>query len=279
MKTQATLAMTSITSANNPLIKMLKRLAQSGSAYKDAGEIWLEGEHLCDAYLLSLTRSLPNQAAMPALQTAVLSESAKTYWTRRLEAMLAQGLLAKAFAVVVLPDALLAQISSLPSASGLGLVLKLPEQSNTIQKLAHTVVLDRLQDAGNVGSILRSSAAFGVTQVLALQGTAALWSPKVLRAGMGAHFALHLVENLTVDEIQLDVPILATQVHAGDYLHILQANKKLPHPCAWIMGHEGQGVCQALMDKASIKVNIAQSGQESLNVAAAAAVCLFASST
>ena len=62
-------------------------------------------------------------------------------------------------------------------------------------------MLDRLQDAGNVGSILRSAAAFGFTQVIALHGTAALWSAKVLRAGMGAHFALHLVENAGDDAL------------------------------------------------------------------------------
>jgi TrmH family RNA methyltransferase len=63
-----------------------------------------------------------------------------------------------------------------------------------LEPLAPSVVLDRVQDAGNVGSILRSAAAFGFRQVLALKGTAALWSPKVLRAGMGAHFGLRLVE-------------------------------------------------------------------------------------
>lgn len=58
-----------------------------------------------------------------------------------------------------------------------------------------TVILDRVQDAGNVGSILRSAGAFGFRQVVAI-GTAALWSPKVLRAGMGAHFGLHLLEGV-----------------------------------------------------------------------------------
>src|SRR5690606_35246895 len=94
------------------------------------------------------------------------------------------------------------------------------------------VVLDRVQDAGNVGSILRSAAAFGFAQVLALTGTAALWSPKVLRAGMGAHFGLKLVEGLVVDDVQaLDVPLLVTSLHEGDFLH--EAESTLPWPCAW----------------------------------------------
>jgi TrmH family RNA methyltransferase len=251
-----------ITSNSNPAVKTIKRLAQSGSGYKDAGHIWLEGAHLCDAYL----RSSINLT----LQTAVLSDSAAPLWQDRLKEFPCETLL--------MPDALFAQLSGLPSSGGLGFVLRAPSLRSVIQKSAHTVILDRIQDAGNVGSILRSASAFGVTQILALQGTSALWSSKVLRAGMGAHFALHLIEDLTADEILLDIPILATHVHRGEFLHVLQAENRLPHPSAWIMGHEGQGVCEALLDKASTKVKIQQMSEESLNVAAAAAVCLYASS-
>ena len=137
------------------------------------------------------------------------------------------------------------------------------------------MVLDRLQDAGNVGSILRSAAAMGFGQVLALKGTAALWSPKVLRAGMGAHFALHLAEGLSVDDLKaLTVSMLVTSSHRGDFLH----HAKLPWPCAWVLGHEGQGVQPALEAMAHQSVRIIQpGGEESLNVAAAAAICLHAS--
>jgi TrmH family RNA methyltransferase len=137
------------------------------------------------------------------------------------------------------------------------------------------VVLDRLQDAGNVGSILRSAAAFGFRQVLALKGTAALWSPKVLRAGMGAHFALHLVEGLSVADLAgLAVPLVGTSSHQGDWLH----QARLPWPCAWVLGHEGQGVSAELAALAGQSVRIAQpGGEESLNVAAAAAICLHTS--
>jgi TrmH family RNA methyltransferase len=136
-------------------------------------------------------------------------------------------------------------------------------------------VLDRLQDAGNVGTILRTAAAFGFTQCLALKGTAALWSGKVLRAGMGAHFALNLVE--LAGDAQLDalrVPLIATSSHAQRALQEVD----LPWPCAWVMGHEGQGVSSALEARCSLTLRIAQpGGEESLNVAAAAAVCLYES--
>lgn len=136
-------------------------------------------------------------------------------------------------------------------------------------------MLDGLQDAGNVGSILRSAAALGVRQVLALKGTAALWSPKVLRAGMGAHFGLRLVEGLTVDDLDgLALPLVATSSHASGTLPAAD----LPSPCAWVLGHEGQGVSADLMARCSLIVRIPQpGGEESLNVAAAAAICFYES--
>ncbi|MDZ4355686.1 MAG: RNA methyltransferase, partial [Variovorax sp.] len=175
---------------------------------------------------------------------------------------------------VSLPDALMAGISGLESPAGVGFVWDLPKAA-ALQAGAASVVLDRLQDAGNVGSILRSAAAMGFAQVLALKGTAALWSPKVLRAGMGAHFGLHLVEGLSVDDLSgLVVPLLVTSSHQGDFLH----KARLPWPCAWVLGHEGQGVSTALEALAAQTVRIVQpGGEESLNVAAAAAICLHAS--
>jgi TrmH family RNA methyltransferase len=126
-----------------------------------------------------------------------------------------------------------------------------------------------------VGAVIRSAAAFGFAQVVAIKGTAALWSPKVLRAGMGAHFGLNLVE--AVDEAALDalaVPLLATSSHAAHAIHQLA----LPWPCAWVMGHEGQGVSPAVMQRCQQTLRIPQpGGEESLNVAAAAAVCLYES--
>jgi TrmH family RNA methyltransferase len=173
-----------------------------------------------------------------------------------------------------LPDALFASISGLESPARMAYVLGLPAPARP-DPAAPTVVLDRVQDAGNVGSILRSSAAFGFRQVLAMKGSAALWSAKVLRAGMGAHFGLTLVEGLAEDDLEaLAVPLLATHVHAGDWLH----RAALPWPCAWVFGHEGQGVAPQIEARAAQRIRIAQpGGEESLNVAAAAAICLHAS--
>ena len=163
-----------IASRDNPLIKQLRALAHDNTAYRAEGRVWLEGDHLCRAMLA--------RGARPEL--AVFTASA---WSS-VDAVLREA----APRVVRVPDPLMASISALDSPGHMGFVWRLPA-SPAVQPQAPSVLLDRLQDAGNVGSILRSASAFGFTQVLALKGTAALWSPKVLRAGMGAHFGLHLV--------------------------------------------------------------------------------------
>jgi len=247
-----------ITSRDNPLIKELRKLSQDSTAYRKQGRIWLEGDHLCRAALA--------KGLQPAI--ALFAES---FWP---QAQAQSEWSQSAIKNIVIADALLPEISGLESPARMGFVLDLPVVPALLPGAA-SVILDRVQDAGNVGSILRSAAAFGFGQIIALKGTAALWSPKVLRAGMGAHFALRLLEG--VDPVALDeleIPMLVTSSHQGRFLH----QQKLPLPCAWVMGHEGQGVSDDLMARASLKVRIAQpGGEESLNVAAAAAICLYAS--
>lgn len=246
-----------ITSRDNGFIKDLKRLAREASAYRRLGYVWLEGDHLCRAALIRGLRA----------DTAVFSDS---YWSET-----SKEWAQTASKVVILPDALFAEISALESPAKMGFILPWQGAATQLQSGVATLVLDRVQDAGNVGAMLRSASAFGFAQVLALKGTAALWSQKVLRAGMGAHFGLHLVESASAADIaQLNVPLLATSSHQGAFIH--QAD--LPWPCAWAMGHEGQGVGPEVANQAQLWVRIAQpGGEESLNVAAAAAICLHAS--
>lgn len=252
---------THVSSRDNPLIKELRKLSDSSTAYRKQRRVWLEGDHLCRAAL--------ERGVQPVL--AVFAES---FWPLGQKIW---GL--AAIKNIVIADALLPEISGLESPARMGFVMDLPAQEPLLPGAA-SVILDRVQDAGNVGSILRSAAAFGFSQIIALKGTAALWSPKVLRAGMGAHFALRLLEGVDLEALaELQLPIVVTSSHQGHFLHQLTGEKALPMPCAWALGHEGQGVQEDLMDKASLKVRIDQpGGQESLNVAAAAAICLYASS-
>ena len=243
-------------SRDNALLKDLRRLAQDSTAYRRQGRAWLEGDHLCRAALQRGQH--PTHAVFQA-----------SYWDAVGHEWQDTG-----GKVVTVEDSLFASISGLESPGRMGFVLPLPA-APALAPDAPTVVLDGLQDAGNVGTILRSAGAFGFRQVLAMKGTAALWSPKVLRSGMGAHFGLQLLEGLQPEQLAaLQVPLLATSSHQGDYLH----RSRLPWPCAWVLGHEGQGVSTALASRAAQFVRIVQpGGEESLNVGAAAAICLHAS--
>ncbi len=246
-----------ITSRDNPLLLRLRKLAADPAAYRKLGEVWIEGEHLCSAFV--------QRGGAAAL--AVVTEEAWQVPALRL-------LAGSAASVVKIPSTLMVALSALESPAPLGFLLPWAG-AGELAIDQPSVVLDRVQDAGNVGNILRSASAFGFTQVVALKGSAALWSPKVLRAGMGAHFGLRLVES--ADEAMLAalrVPMFATSSHAGRLIH----EATLRWPCAWVMGHEGQGVSPALMQRCAEVLRIPQpGGEESLNVASAAAVCLYES--
>ncbi len=257
-----------ISSRDNPLLKDLKRLAHGNTDYRKQGRFWAEGDHLVRA---ALTRGV-----RPGL--GIFSES---FWQNPKSGPLAHTQYGSAaIKNIVIADPLYDTLSALESPARMGFVFDLPPAA-AVQVDAATVILDRVQDAGNVGAILRSASAFGFKQVVALKGTAALWSPKVLRAGMGAHWGLQLLESADLAVLdQLSLPLLVTSSHRGSFLHQMLQKKELPMPCAWALGHEGQGVCAALEVRASHHVRIAQpGGEESLNVATAAAICLHASAT
>lgn len=247
-----------ISSRDNPLLAQVRRLTRQPDAYRKQAELWLEGEHLCRAFV---------DRHGGAGARAVVSEAA---W----EVAGLRGLASRADSVAIVPPALMRDLSTLDSAAPIGFVVGWPG-TGTVQPEAPSVVLDRLQDAGNVGTILRSAAAFGFTQVIALEGTAALWSPKVLRAAMGAHFALNLVERASSAALDaLALPMLATSSHAGTAL----PSATLPWPCAWLVGHEGQGLDDGLVRRCTATLRIPQpGGEESLNAAIAASICLYES--
>ena len=146
-----------ITSRDNPLLKDLRRLATGTTDYRKQGRFWAEGDHLVRAALARGVR--PN--------IGIFSES---NWPLALSEY-AQA----ATKNVVLSDALYDTLSALESPARMGFVFDLPAAPQ-LQSGAASVVLDRVQDAGNVGAILRSASAFGFKQIIALKGTAALWS-------------------------------------------------------------------------------------------------------
>lgn len=244
-------------SKSNPVYQHLKALAQDNHAARQQNRVWLEGDHLLSAAI---------QRGYPATAGVATREGWEQFKS------LGQAVPERQ---ILLSAKLWQDISQIKSTREYAVVVDLPADV-LVDPLAPTVILDRVQDPGNVGSILRSASAFGYKQVLALTGTAALWSPKVVRSAMGAHFGLRLLESLTLAQLEgLKQVMCVTSSHDGHLLNeIVGVGAK--RPLAWIFGNEGQGVAQPLMALAERKVRIDQpGGEESLNVAAAAAICLY----
>jgi TrmH family RNA methyltransferase len=247
-----------VTSRDNASLARLRKLVRHPGEYRKLGEVLLEGEHLCRAWV---------ERGGAAATQAWVCESA---W----QAGRFLDLAGCASATVVVADRLMAEVSTLETPAPVALLVPLPAAA-AMGADAPSVVLDQLQDAGNVGSILRSASAFGFTQVIALRGTASLWSAKVLRAGMGAHFALRLIENADGESLAgLRMPMLGTSSHA----ELMLPSASLPWPCTWVFGNEGAGMSAGLQARCALQLKVPQpGGEESLNVAAAAAVCLYES--
>ncbi|CAG4892096.1 TrmH family RNA methyltransferase [Paraburkholderia saeva] len=251
--------MKAITSRDNPLYKRLKALAGSTHQQRRSAHALLEGFHLASAYL--------DVAGQP--ETCVVTEGALRHEE-------AQAIVSRIDAqrVVTLPDALFGQLSNVVHGVGILLLVEKIEAPLPDKVVETCVVLDGVQDAGNVGSILRSAAAAGVSHVFCAPGTAYAWSSKVLRSGMGAHFLLEIHEDVEAATLigRLGIPVTITDSHGA--VAIYDCDLSGPH--AWVFGNEGAGVSQAWRDAVTHRVTIPQpGGMESLNVAAAAAVCLF----
>ena len=261
-----------ISSKENPLFKEIRLLQAAGSKGQKArlarGQALLEGIHLVQTWLgdpalkilLTSEVGLQNQE----IAQAVYSHLESCPDTR----------------VYQLDSSLWDLLSDLVNAPHIAGLLDLPQSCLASSKPITTLdgdvlILDRIQDAGNVGSILRTAAAAGFNQVIALSGCAHLWSSKVLRAGMGAHQLLDLYEGWSNQQVlsAVTAPLFAARADAPNKLYDIQS--ELVHPVAWVMGSEGQGISDDLLAQSKgVSIPI-DPRVESLNVSAAAAICLF----
>lgn len=251
-----------ITSVHNEQLKHLNKLIQSAKFRREQGQTVLEGIHLLDVYLNA--GGLPNQVFVPS---------------NRLHHHEVVALLAR-----VSPDCItqvepsaLAKISSLSDAQEVMTLIDLPP-SQVLPTQEDCVVLENVQDVGNIGTILRSVAASGVDTVILSKGCADVWSPKVLRAGMGAHFLLTIHErvDLLAWRGQYRSPVLVTALSEQNPYSLYDANLNLRQANAWVFGNEGAGVSVEILAQADATVKIPMlRNTESLNVAMAATVCLF----
>ena len=245
-----------IQSRDNAFFKSIKRLAESGRERRKTGQTLLDGVHLVESY----------EAVFGPVETLIVAESA-----------LAGGEVAgfvEARETVVLADSLMRDLGLVDTPSGLLAVISTPRPNPTVNRKKDAILIDGVQDPGNVGTLLRTAAAAGIEQALLSPGCASVWSPKVLRAGQGAHFALAIHEDVDLADFMTGYEG-TTAVTCLDGATSLYA-AKLDGPIAWVFGAEGQGVRPELIAVARLRIRIPMPGAvESLNVAEAAAICLF----
>jgi len=250
-----------IQSSHNPSWRRLLRLAQGRGQAKDgARQVLLEGIHLCQEWLRH--RGKPELAVFDEQRLAQHAE------LQALQQMLGDT------PALACPPPLIKKLSQVPAPQGVFFCVNIAPPALPPAMTENSLWLDGVQDPGNVGTLLRTAAAVGIKQLFAATGCADLWSPKVLRAAQGAHFALHLFEHVDLLALcsRLHVPLLAGSVEQADSLY----DVPLPAACAWVFGSEGRGVSPPLLAKADRRIRIPQNaGVESLNVAVAAGVCLF----
>jgi RNA methyltransferase, TrmH family len=249
--------MKQISSADNAQFKSLLKLVHSSRERRLAGFSLLDGVHLLQAY--QMHHGAPAQL--------VLSHSGVDNPEIR-------ALMRDDVETLLLTDALFKQLSSVATPTGVIAVIRTPRREAMPDVLDSCVMLEDLQDSGNLGSILRSCAASGVRQIFLSKQAANAWAPRVLRAGMGAHFALEIYERIDLIELAQAFPgrVVVTQRDAGRTVFDADLRGKV----ALVFGNEGAGVSDALRQCAHEAVSIPMPGAaESLNVAAAAAVCLF----
>jgi TrmH family RNA methyltransferase len=247
-----------ISSRSNPRFKRLRALVDDTREPRRQGRTIADGIHL-------VASCLDHGAVVEQL---LMSESGQE--NDEIKALINRAAGADC---VIIRDALFRELSGVSSPTGVAAVIAIPPQSDGLLS-GDALLLDAVQDAGNVGTLLRTAAAAGVKDVVLGNGCAGAWTPRVLRAGQGAHFGLRIREQ--VDLVALletaSYMSVATVVDTSETLYELD----LTVPVIWIFGNEGAGISLELMTHAQRRVSIPmKAGTESLNVASAAAICMF----
>jgi TrmH family RNA methyltransferase len=249
-----------IASRDNASYKSLAKLASSSRARREHRAALLDGPHLVEAL----------RASGGTADTLVASESgyAREEVRRLFERTPARSR-------VLLADRLFGALAQVATPTGILAVVRTPETRPLPAQSDDCLLLEAIQDPGNLGSILRTAVAAGVRQVFLGGGSVFAWSPKVLRAGQGAHFFLAIYEDVPLAALadRFAGTVVATDPRAERVVFDLDLARP---PVAWIFGSEGVGLSAGLAAAANARARIPMPGPaESLNVAAAVAICLF----
>jgi TrmH family RNA methyltransferase len=242
-----------ITSKENPKVKHWAKLASDARYRRSEGRTLLEGPHLVAAWRQSRAKAAAIIVTEQALEKKEISDLA-------------------GMTPVLVSEGVFGSIVEADNPPGIAAEIEIPK--GQAKPGSDVVFLEGVQDPGNIGAIIRSAAAFGIGEVVLDQACADPWSPRALRAGMGGHFALAVRQVGRLDVAGFDGTLLCTAVRGGDPI----GKAKLQGRLGWIFGGEGRGISPALEKQARLKVTIPIApGTESLNVAAAAAICFYLS--
>ena len=240
-----------ISSRKNPLLQQVKKLLSSRSERRKTGLFVADGTKLLEEAV----------KYWPGLQTVILSEGVEANVPDHVR-------------VVRVPEDVMASISPMEAPQGALFLGKLPEQQEFVPKKG-MLILDGIQDPGNVGTILRTADAMDVSVVL-LEGCADPWSWKVIRSTMGAAFRTPVVQ-ATWEEVlhkcrEAGVPIGVTAL-SDRAVDIRSANLA---EMALVIGSEGRGVRKEVLDNADHELIIPMNPHcESLNAAVAASIVMW----
>lgn len=245
-----------ITSRDNSLFKQLRKLAESARERRKSGQVLLDGAHLVEAYTAA--------CGQPELLIAAAGDCSADA-VRMLQRL-------PQVETVMLPPAMLAEISPVATPTGLLALAAMPQLPLPAAP-AFALLVEDIQDPGNLGSMLRSAAAAGVEAVYLSAGCADLWSPRTLRGGQGAQFVLPIAERADLVAVASS---FAGRTLAAELGGASLYDCDLAGTVAFMIGNEGAGLSDGLLAVASERVRIPMPGSmESLNAAAAAAICLF----
>ncbi len=251
--------MKAVTSRDNPAYKAMAKLAASTSERKKRGRNVLEGVHVIAAFLDS---GREVESMMVSREALARPEVA------RLASRVAPS------GLTVVSDALFAAISTVESPTGILAAVPTPRGAEVPADAPLVLLLEDVRDPGNVGTLLRSAAAAGAGHALLSRTCAFAWSHKVIRAAMGAHFAINVVEG--ADLVEFLSRYRGTSVAlSGSAQHSIH-DLDLAGPVAIVVGNEGAGISADLLAAATMRARIPMPGSaESLNAAVAGSIALF----
>lgn len=242
-----------IISPDNPTFKSLKRLANSSRERRKQGKCLLEGWHLVESY----------KSRYGAPELVLLTERTASFNK--------SGLLDSN--TVSISERLFSELSQVATPTGVLAVISTPQPSNNTPG-DFCLLLESIQDPGNLGTILRTAASVGCKQIYLSQDSVFAWSPKTLRAGQGAHFFLDIFEDIDLASFVKSYHgrVLAAVATGGQSLFEVD----LSGAVALLIGNEGAGLSKELLKIVRELITIPMPGTAlSLNAAVAAALCLY----